>query len=148
MPQDLQGRDKSPSSSHTSDSFRYTDTCRTCYVEPVGVRRYRISPSLQIPMFNVRFLVVLLIRTYAFFNRNVYLLSFLSVCLSGLVAYQLYVATSQMECKGSVTISRRPLIPNSAPVYQATTRPLSGLGTRYTSDLLFFTDARSMPSCV
>ncbi|KAJ7897203.1 hypothetical protein B0H14DRAFT_2494963 [Mycena olivaceomarginata] len=39
---------------------------------------------------------VLLIRTYAFFNRNVYVLWFLLSAISGVVAYQLYVDTSQM----------------------------------------------------
>ena len=40
--------------------------------------------------------VILLIRTYAFFNRNIYILVFLVSALAGVVAYQLYVATSQM----------------------------------------------------
>lgn len=40
--------------------------------------------------------IILLIRTYAFFNRNIYVLTTLVSGLSGLVAYQLYVATSQM----------------------------------------------------
>ena len=39
---------------------------------------------------------VLLIRTYAFFSRNVYVLWFLLSALSGMVAYQLYVDTTQM----------------------------------------------------
>ncbi|KAJ7665479.1 hypothetical protein DFH06DRAFT_1187478 [Mycena polygramma] len=39
---------------------------------------------------------VLLIRTYAFFNRNVYVLWFLLSAISGVVAYQLYVDTTQM----------------------------------------------------
>ncbi|KAF6766688.1 hypothetical protein DFP72DRAFT_997781 [Ephemerocybe angulata] len=39
---------------------------------------------------------VLLIRTYAFFSRNVYVLWFLLSALSGVVAYQLYVDTTQM----------------------------------------------------
>ena len=41
---------------------------------------------------------VLLIRTYAFFSRNVYVLWFLISALSGMVAYQLYVDTTQMLC--------------------------------------------------
>jgi hypothetical protein len=41
---------------------------------------------------------VLLIRTYAFFNRNVYVLMFLVAAMTGVVAYQLYVDTSQMLC--------------------------------------------------
>lgn len=39
---------------------------------------------------------VLLIRTYAFFSRNIYVLCFLLSALSGVVAYQLYVDTTQM----------------------------------------------------
>lgn len=40
--------------------------------------------------------VILLIRTYAFFNRNIYVLSFLLCALAGLVAYQLFVDISEM----------------------------------------------------
>ena len=39
---------------------------------------------------------VLLIRTYAFFNRNKLVLAGLLCALGGMVAYQLYVDTSQM----------------------------------------------------
>lgn len=39
---------------------------------------------------------ILLIRTYAFFNRNNYILALLVSALGGVVAYQLYVATTQM----------------------------------------------------
>ncbi|KAJ2914775.1 hypothetical protein MD484_g5647, partial [Candolleomyces efflorescens] len=39
---------------------------------------------------------VLLIRTYAFFSRNIYVLFFLLSALGGVVAYQLYVDTTQM----------------------------------------------------
>ena len=39
---------------------------------------------------------ILLIRTYAFFNRNIYILILLVAALAGVVAYQLYVDTSQM----------------------------------------------------
>jgi hypothetical protein len=42
--------------------------------------------------------VVLLIRTYAFFNRSIFVLCFLVAAMAGVVAYQLYVATSQMQC--------------------------------------------------
>ena len=44
--------------------------------------------------------IVLLIRTYAFFNRNNYMLAFLVSALGGVIAFQLYVASSQMlrEC--------------------------------------------------
>jgi hypothetical protein len=46
----------------------------------------------------VRTSVILLIRTYAFFNRNPLLLAILIAAMAGVVAYQLYVATSQMQC--------------------------------------------------
>jgi hypothetical protein len=39
---------------------------------------------------------VLLIRTYAFFNRNNYLLAALICALAGVVGYQLFVDTSEM----------------------------------------------------
>ena len=39
---------------------------------------------------------VLLIRTYAFFNRNKIVLTGLLCALGGMIAYQLYVDTSQM----------------------------------------------------
>nr|GAT57419.1 predicted protein [Mycena chlorophos] len=39
---------------------------------------------------------VLLIRTYAFFNRNIYVLWLLISALSGVVAYQIYVDSAQM----------------------------------------------------
>src|ERR1700749_1002405 len=39
---------------------------------------------------------VLLIRTYAFFNRNIFILAAMIFALGGVIAYQLYVATSQM----------------------------------------------------
>ncbi|KAI0682385.1 hypothetical protein BC835DRAFT_1400443 [Cytidiella melzeri] len=37
--------------------------------------------------------VILVVRTYAFFNRNNYILTLLVVALAGVVAYQLYVDT-------------------------------------------------------
>lgn len=44
--------------------------------------------------------IILLIRTYAFFNRNVYILVVLVAALAGVVSYQLFVDTSEMlrEC--------------------------------------------------
>lgn len=44
-------------------------------------------------------LVILLIRTYAFFNRSLLVLCSLIAAMGGVVAYQLYVATSQMLCQ-------------------------------------------------
>lgn len=88
----------------------------------LGSEGITLHPIPDLQCSTLAFIVVLLIRTYAFFNRNVYLLSCLIACLGGLIAYQLYVATSQMECKQSVVVSRPPLILSSAPVYQAATR--------------------------
>ncbi|KZT30879.1 hypothetical protein NEOLEDRAFT_1126534 [Neolentinus lepideus HHB14362 ss-1] len=60
--------------------------CQSLYKVPVALAMWNQVGSET----------VLLIRTYAFFNRNNYLLMFLVCCLSGVVAYQLYVDTSQM----------------------------------------------------
>ncbi|KAF8634974.1 hypothetical protein AX15_000697 [Amanita polypyramis BW_CC] len=61
-------------------------TCRKIYKIPVGLAMWNQVGSES----------VLLIRTYAFFNRNVYILWLLVSALSGVVAYQLYVDTTQM----------------------------------------------------
>jgi hypothetical protein len=58
-----------------------------------------LSPFLLSIWLNFNFPAVLLIRTYAFFNRNVYVLMFLVTAMTGVVAYQLYVDTSQMLCE-------------------------------------------------
>ncbi|KIJ66246.1 hypothetical protein HYDPIDRAFT_86277 [Hydnomerulius pinastri MD-312] len=60
---------------------------------------------------------VLLIRTYAFFNRNIYLLVGLMCALAGVVAYQLYVDTSQMDLLPFVTppYDQGPCFPASKP---------------------------------
>ncbi|CAL1694094.1 unnamed protein product [Somion occarium] len=58
-------------------------------------RIYKIPVALA--MWNqVAAETILLIRTYAFFNRNIYVLFFLVSALAGVVAYQLYVDVSQM----------------------------------------------------
>ncbi|KAJ7269400.1 hypothetical protein B0H12DRAFT_1095610 [Mycena haematopus] len=62
------------------------ETCQKIYKVPVALALWNQVGSES----------VLLIRTYAFFNRNVYVLWFLLSALSGVVAYQLYVDTSQM----------------------------------------------------
>ncbi|KAF8346936.1 hypothetical protein F5887DRAFT_958524 [Amanita rubescens] len=61
-------------------------TCRKIYKIPVGLAMWNQVGSES----------VLLIRTYAFFNRNVYILWLLVSALSGVVAYQLYVDATQM----------------------------------------------------
>ncbi|KAJ7823267.1 hypothetical protein B0H13DRAFT_2241520 [Mycena leptocephala] len=62
------------------------ETCQTIYKIPVALALWNQVGSES----------VLLIRTYAFFNRNVYVLWFLLSAISGVVAYQLYVDTTQM----------------------------------------------------
>ncbi|KAK7465431.1 hypothetical protein VKT23_005409 [Stygiomarasmius scandens] len=63
-----------------------TETCAKIFKIPVALAMWNQVGSES----------VLLIRTYAFFNRNIYVLAFLISCLSGVVAYQLYVDTTQM----------------------------------------------------
>ncbi|EGO31001.1 hypothetical protein SERLADRAFT_444575 [Serpula lacrymans var. lacrymans S7.9] len=72
------------------------------HTQEVCSKIYRIPVALA--MWNqVGSESVLLIRTYAFFNRNIYILTFLICALSGVVSYQLYVDTSQMDLLGFVT---------------------------------------------
>ena len=61
------------------------------------------SPKPYAPIY-VTTLAILLIRTYAFFNRNNYILAFLICAILGVVAYQLYVDTSQMLCPSSISL--------------------------------------------
>ncbi|KAG5637646.1 hypothetical protein H0H81_003723 [Sphagnurus paluster] len=60
---------------------------------------------------------VLLIRTYAFFNRNVYILIFLLFALSGVISYQLYVDTTQMLLLpfAKPPFDKGPCLPMSKP---------------------------------
>ncbi|KAF9567751.1 hypothetical protein CPC08DRAFT_757984 [Agrocybe pediades] len=62
------------------------ETCERIYKIPVALAMWNQVGSES----------VLLIRTYAFFSRNVYVLWFLLSALGGVVAYQLYVDTTQM----------------------------------------------------
>ncbi|EJC98741.1 uncharacterized protein FOMMEDRAFT_96211, partial [Fomitiporia mediterranea MF3/22] len=61
--------------------------------------------------------VVLLIRTYAFFNRNKYLLVALCAGLAGVISYQLYVDTSQMDLLPFAypPFDKGPCFPQSKP---------------------------------
>jgi hypothetical protein len=71
------------------------DSGSTRHVESSGVRMY--AKLIICAVFSLTpALAVLLIRTYAFFSRNAYVLWFLLSALSGVVAYQLYVDTTQM----------------------------------------------------
>jgi len=58
---------------------------------------------------------VLLIRTYAFFSRNVDVLWFLVSALSGVVVYQLYVDTTQMLLLPFFKPDKGPCFPMSKP---------------------------------
>ncbi|KAF9245825.1 hypothetical protein BU15DRAFT_40889 [Melanogaster broomeanus] len=74
----------------------------TNHTQEVCEKIYKIPVALA--MWNqVGSESVLLIRTYAFFNRNVYLLVGLICALAGVVAYQLYVDASQMMLLPFVT---------------------------------------------
>ncbi|KAG6380915.1 hypothetical protein JVT61DRAFT_5307 [Boletus reticuloceps] len=67
----------------------------TNHTQEVCEKIYKIPVALA--MWNqVGSESVLLIRTYAFFNRNAYILLGLVCALAGVVAYQLYVDASQM----------------------------------------------------
>jgi hypothetical protein len=61
--------------------------------------------------------MILLIRTYAFFTRNKYVLIFLCSSVGGVIAYQLYVDTSQMLLLPFVTppFTHGPCLPMSVP---------------------------------
>ncbi|KAI0937193.1 hypothetical protein AcV5_005150 [Taiwanofungus camphoratus] len=79
-------------------------------------RIYKIPVSLA--MWNqVSAETILLIRTYAFFNRNNYVLAVLVTALCGLISYQLYVASSQMLLLPFVTppFDVGPCFPMSRP---------------------------------
>ncbi|KAK1233679.1 hypothetical protein PQX77_003174 [Marasmius sp. AFHP31] len=62
------------------------ETCEKIYRFPVALAMWNQVGSES----------VLLIRTYAFFNRNIFILWFLICALSGVVAYQIYVDATQM----------------------------------------------------
>ncbi|THH33401.1 hypothetical protein EUX98_g780 [Antrodiella citrinella] len=77
-------------------------------------RVYRIPVALA--MWNqVSAEVILLIRTYAFFNRNIYILAFLLSALAGLVAYQLFVDISEMLPLPFLNSEIGPCLPMSKP---------------------------------
>ncbi|PPQ79408.1 hypothetical protein CVT25_002678 [Psilocybe cyanescens] len=79
------------------------ETCERIYKIPVALAMWnQLVPQ---SFLNCLFQAVLLIRTYAFFSRNVYVLWFLLSALSGVVAYQLYVDTTQMLCNFKFAVS-------------------------------------------
>ncbi|KAJ7754952.1 hypothetical protein DFH07DRAFT_822267 [Mycena maculata] len=83
------------------------ETCQKIYKIPVALALWNQVGSES----------VLLIRTYAFFNRNVYILWFLLCAMAGVVAYQLYVDTSQMLLLPffKPPFDRGPCFPRSKP---------------------------------
>ncbi|EPT01589.1 hypothetical protein FOMPIDRAFT_1029811 [Fomitopsis schrenkii] len=62
------------------------ETCERIYRVPVLLAMWNQAAAE----------IILLIRTYAFFNRNKYTLAFLVSALGGVISFQLYVASSQM----------------------------------------------------
>ncbi|KAF8808162.1 hypothetical protein BYT27DRAFT_7099218 [Phlegmacium glaucopus] len=69
------------------------ETCEKIYKIPVALAMWnQVGSECSAEVISA----VLLIRTYAFFSRNIYILWFLVSALSGVVAYQLYVDTTQM----------------------------------------------------
>ncbi|KIK70668.1 hypothetical protein GYMLUDRAFT_150251 [Collybiopsis luxurians FD-317 M1] len=82
------------------------ETCEKIYRIPVALAMWNQVGSES----------VLLIRTYAFFNRNIYVLWFLLAAIGGVVAYQLYVDTTQMLLLPFVPPSENgPCFPMSKP---------------------------------
>ncbi|KZT08530.1 uncharacterized protein LAESUDRAFT_723398 [Laetiporus sulphureus 93-53] len=82
------------------------ETCKRVYRIPVALAMWNQASAEAI----------LLIRTYAFFNRNNYILALLVSALGGVVAYQLYVATSEMLLLSFVSSpTMGPCFPASKP---------------------------------
>ncbi|KZT74948.1 hypothetical protein DAEQUDRAFT_14666 [Daedalea quercina L-15889] len=82
------------------------ETCEKVYRIPVMLAMWNQAAAE----------IILLIRTYAFFNRNSYMLAFLVAALSGVIAFQLYVASSQMLLLPFVSSpTLGPCFPRSRP---------------------------------
>ncbi|KAH9065834.1 hypothetical protein EDB87DRAFT_1593350 [Lactarius vividus] len=83
------------------------ETCQKIYKIPVALAMWNQVGSES----------VLLIRTYAFFNRNKIVLAGLLCALGGMIAYQLYVDTSQMIVLPFLTppFNEGPCFPISKP---------------------------------
>ncbi|KAF4604909.1 hypothetical protein EYR40_003692 [Pleurotus pulmonarius] len=83
------------------------ETCERIFRIPVGLAMWNQVGSES----------VLLIRTYAFFNRNIFVLWFLICSMAGVVAYQLYVDSTQMLLLPFVKPSYNygPCLPMSKP---------------------------------
>ncbi|KAK7058437.1 hypothetical protein VNI00_002071 [Paramarasmius palmivorus] len=83
------------------------ETCERIYRYPVALAMWNQVGSES----------VLLIRTYAFFNRNVFVLWGLIAAISGVVAYQIYVDATQMLLLNFVRapFEKGPCFPASKP---------------------------------
>ncbi|KAI5897988.1 uncharacterized protein SCHCODRAFT_02528990 [Schizophyllum commune H4-8] len=81
------------------------ETCERIYKIPVALAMWNQVGSESI----------LLIRTYAFFNRNTYILIFLITSMAGVAAYQLYVDTTQMLLLPFIDPDHGPCLPMSKP---------------------------------
>ncbi|OCH96427.1 hypothetical protein OBBRIDRAFT_718231 [Obba rivulosa] len=81
------------------------ETCERIYRIPVGLAMWN----------QVAAEIILLIRTYAFFNRNIYVLILLVTALAGVVSYQLYVDTTQMLPLPFINPDKGPCLPMSKP---------------------------------
>ncbi|KAL5535985.1 hypothetical protein ACEPAF_4079 [Sanghuangporus sanghuang] len=83
------------------------EDCQKLYRSPVALAMWNQAGAE----------VVLLIRTYAFFNRNKYLLVVLCASLAGVLAYQLFVDINEMLPLEFVTppFDEGPCLPKSKP---------------------------------
>ncbi|KAL5533731.1 hypothetical protein ACEPAG_191 [Sanghuangporus baumii] len=83
------------------------EDCQKLYRSPVALAMWNQAGAE----------VVLLIRTYAFFNRNKYLLVALCASLAGVLAYQLFVDINEMLPLEFVTppFDKGPCLPKSKP---------------------------------
>ncbi|KAI5122383.1 hypothetical protein M0805_004140 [Coniferiporia weirii] len=94
------------------------ETCQRIYRSPVALAMWNQAGAEGASHFLFRIpYLVLLIRTYAFFNRDKYLLAALTMGLAGVLAYQLYVDIEQMLPLPFVTppFDKGPCFPMSKP---------------------------------
>ncbi|KAF8140557.1 hypothetical protein EV363DRAFT_1151677 [Boletus edulis] len=112
----------------------------TNHTQEVCEKIYKIPVALA--MWNqVGSESVLLIRTYAFFKRNTYVLLGLVCALAGVVAYQLYVDASQMILLPFVT---PPYVSKEGPCFPASKPHSAHLLGFFIAPLLFDTLVTAM----
>ena len=86
-----------------------SQTCQRIYRIPVILAMWNQAGAEGKPHSTARSewsltrrdIAVLVIRTYAFFNRNGFVLLMLLVMMSAMISYQLWVAVQAMDRKGS-----------------------------------------------